>query len=285
MTTFNIHVDLSNLMPEGVPITAETFPTLSLAVRQIAEAAHAQWVRYASGSPMPDGRVIMSRSGEYQRSILLHQTGPFSAEVSSTLPYAKIIEEGAPQRDLKKMLRTSFKVRVTKKGKRYLIVPFRWNNPNSLLGHNMPEPVYDWWQQPGRQRSIITSTFRRASGTGAYHAKSRTLYHVPGRSYSWGARLGSGDLKELDVTGKRARHMMGMVAFRDPTVSSGSKSGKYLTFRVMSEDSKPSSWLQPAQEGRWPARTVAQTLQPIAEKAFQAAMQRDIEALLGGNKP
>ena len=42
MTTFNIHVDLSALMPEGVPITAETFPTLSLAVRQIAEAAHAQ---------------------------------------------------------------------------------------------------------------------------------------------------------------------------------------------------------------------------------------------------
>ena len=278
---FSISVELGALIPDGVPITAEMLPSLSFAVRELAESAHAQWVSYAMGAPLPNGSVIHNRSGEYARSILLHQTGPFSAEVESTLPYAHAIEEGSPQRDMKKMLGSSLKVRVSAKGKRYLIIPFRWNTPNSVLGRAMPQPVYNWWQGEGRERSHITSTYRRVSGTGAFDIQTRKLITVPGRRYHWGSRIGSGDMEAMGVKGKRATHMLGMVAFHDPSGTKGSQHGKYLTFRVMSEDSRPGSWIAPAVAGKWPARTVAETLQPLAEKAFTRAVQLDVERLLG----
>ncbi len=280
--TFSIAVELGGLIPDGVPITVESLPTLAFAVREMAEQAHAQWVAYAQGAPLPSGLVIHNRTGEYARSILLHQTGPFAAEIASTLPYASAIEEGMPKRDMKKMLGYSMKVRVSKAGKRYLIIPFRWNSPNSVLGRAMPEPVYNWWQGEGRERSHITGTFRRVSGTGAFDVATRRLITVPGRRYSWGSRLGKADIEGMGLKGKQAAHMVGMVAFHDPSGSKGSKSGQYLTFRVMSEGSK--GWQSPAVPGKWPARTVAQMLQPVAEKAFERAVQLDVERLLGGTR-
>ncbi len=287
MSRFNIAVDLGGLIPHGTPVTAAMFPTLADAVRQLAEAAHAQWVGYAQGAPLPNGMIIQSRTGEYARSILLHQPGPFSAEVSSTLPYAQQIEEGMPKRDLKQILNTSNKVRVSQKtGKRYLIIPFRWNTPNSVLGRAMPQPVYNWWRRAGQERSHITGAYQRITGDGPegrnahrYDINTRQLITTPGRTYSWGSRIGKSDLAAMGVTGKPAVHMVGMVAFRDPTANTGSKNGKYLTFRVMSEGSP--GWISPAVPGKFPARTVAETLQPVAERTFQRAVQEDVDRLLG----
>ena len=47
----------------------------------------------------------------------------------------------------------------------------------------------------------------------------------------------------------------------------------------MSEGS--SGWIAPAQPGKYPARTVAETLQPVAERLFQEAVQKDVANLLG----
>ena len=288
-TRFSIAVELGNLIPDGVPFTAEALPSLAYAVRELAEQAHAQWVSYAMGAPLPNGLIIQNRTGEYARSILLHQTGPFSAEVATTLPYAQAIEDGMPKRDLKKILDYSNKVRVSKKGKRYLIIPFRWNTPNSVLGRAMPEPVYNWWQGEGRERSHITGTHQRIVGHGPeglnahrFDIKTRQLMTTPGRTYSWGSRLGKSDLAAMGVTGRQATRMVGMVAFRNPSAASaGGKDGKYLTFRVLSESAKAGSWQSPAVPGKHPARVVTEALTPVAEKAFQRALQVDIEALLG----
>ena len=287
MARFSIAVELAHLIPDGVPVTADMFPSLSRAVRSLAEQAHEQWVSYAMGTPMPSGLIIQNRTGEYARSILLHQTGPFSAEVSTTLPYAESIEHGMPARDLKKILDTSNKVRVSQKtGKRYLLIPFRWNTPNSVLGRAMPQPVYNWWQAEGRERSLITGTYQRVTGAGPegrnahrYDIHTRKLITTPGRTYTWGSRLGKADLDALGVVGKHATHMVGMVAFRDPTAKKGSKDGKYLSFRTMVEGSP--GWKSPAVPGKWPARTVTEIVQPLATKAFEQAMQEDIARLLG----
>jgi hypothetical protein len=283
---FNIAVELGGLIPDGVPLTADALPSLAAAVKELAEQAHAQWISYAMGAPLPNGLIIQNRTGEYARSILLHQTGPFSAEVSSSLPYAQSIEEGMPKRDLKDMLNFSNKVRVSKKGKRYLIIPFRWNTPNSVLGRAMPQPVYNWWRRAGRDRSHITSEFERIVGHGPeglnahrFDIKTRQLMTTPGRTYSWGSRLGRGDLDAMGITGKRASQMVGMVAFRNPTATKGGRGGKYLSFRAMVEGSP--GWQSPAQPGKWPARTAAGLLLPVAEDTFRRAVQEDVGRLLG----
>lgn len=283
---FRIAVELGHLIPPGSPITADIFPHLSRTVQRVAEEAHARWLAYANGAPLPSGLVISNRTGEYARSIQLHQIGPFSAEVYTDLRYAHLIEEGTQARDMKRMLGSSLKVRINAKGKRYLIIPFRWNTPNSVLGHAMPEAVHNWWQQPGRNPTHIVGTYLRPSGTGAYDIKTRQLLTVPGWRYGsandpkrWGDRLGKGELEGMGIKGQQASRMAGMVQFRKLGGSGGSSHSQFLTFRVMTEDSR--GWQQKAQPGKFPAKTVADQMQPIADAAFKRAVEEDVKQLMG----
>ena len=276
---FRISIELGHLIPEGAPLNSSSFPTLSHAVKMIAEAAHQQWSAYASGEPMPNGKTIQSRTGEYARSIQLRQLGEFSAEVYSDLAYAVAIEEGSPARDLKTILNSSMKVRLTKDGRRYLIIPFRWNHPNSVLGQQMPESVWDWWHQPSMKASAIVGTYKRISGTGAFDIKTRRRATVPGWRYQWGTRLSSGDLSGMGVSGNTAQRLAGMINFRKPGASGGSSHSQFVNFRTMIEGGK--GWLAPAKDGKWPAQTTANQLRPVAEEAFARAVEEDVRRLLG----
>lgn len=292
---FRIGVELGHLIADGSPLTAELFPSLAQAVRAVSEAAHGKWQDYASGAPLPSGESINPRSGAYLRSIELRQTGPFSAEVYSDLPYASAIEEGTPQRDMKRILGSSLKVRVVqsgpRRGQRYLIIPFRHFAEGSVAagaGGGMPEAVQNWWR--GKAASEITGQGWRRSGTGAvgwragqgegWRSRKGEAVETRSRTYKWGSRLDKDTLAELGVTGQAAKRMAGMVQFRKPGASGGSSHSQSVTFRVMGEWSQ--GWLQPARPGLHPARTTAEQIQPDAEKAFAEAVARDLRRHLGG---
>lgn len=302
---FKIQVDLSHLMAVGSAFTAAVFPHLALAVQMVADRAEGTWKAFAAGAPLPSGKVIHSRTGAYTRSIMQRNTGDFSREIYSELPYAQAIESGSPRRDLKEMLRSSLKVRVSAAGKRYLIIPFRHSsNPNNVMRDNvMPPSVHEWWKdkqpshvlRPGSKVDPLMSLFgniefapeakfntHRLSGTGAYDIKTRMRLTVPEHHYQWGDRLSKTALAGLGVGGESARRMAGMVHFTKQGGKGGSSHSQYITFRVMSEASRPGSWIAPAQEGKWPARTTSQIYQPLAEIVFQAAVEADIRAVLPG---
>jgi hypothetical protein len=282
--TFKISIDFSHLLPVYGAITEASFPHLSRAVQVIAEQAQSRWVEYAHGRALPSGMVIHNRTGEYARSIQLKQTGPFSAEVFSVLPYAEAIERGSPARDLKAMLNSSMKVRVTKDGRRYLIIPFRWSTPGAVSvgpSNVMPKEVYNWWRGvPAGGDSRVTGSYRRISGTGALDIKTRAPITVPGWRYKWGTRASHDDLAALGLNDKQAKRMAGMVRFRTTKGYGAGSFGKYITFRMMVEGSK--GWIAKAQPGRYPAKTVADELRPLAEVAFTKAVEFDIKAILGG---
>lgn len=281
MPSFKIAVDLSEILPLGSALDASSFPNLAYAVRMIVQQAQANWQAYAQGAPLPDGRVINARTGTYLRSINMRMDGDFAGEAYSNLPYASAIEEGMPERDLKEILGRSLKVRISKAGKRYLIIPFRHFTPGSVQALVMPNAVHDWWQDPGRKRSSVVGVVRRVSGTGAYDIKTRAPLTVRQRVYKWGDRLTKDDLAGMGVGEKEARRLAGMVNFRKPKNdgTDGVKHSKYFTFRVMSEDSK--GWIAKAVPGYFPARTVADNLRPVAERAFAAAVAADVKALFG----
>ncbi len=280
--SYPIGVDLSHLIPAGSRLTSDTFPNLAYAVGLIGQQAHQDWIAYAMGRPLPGGQVIQNRTGEYARSIMLRSTGEFAVEVYSELPYAHVIEEGRAAHDMKTMLNSSLKVRLTKDGRRYLIIPIRHNAPGSVLGNDMPAAVHDWWQQ-NRTPSHINGTYRRTSGTGVHDTKTRQLVTVPGWNYRWGDRLGQSHLAAMGIEGQRAKHLAGMVNFRNPggMAGGGAKQGthsQYLTFRVMVEGSK--GWMARAQPPKPAAASTAAVIRPLAEAAFAAAMEADIRALL-----
>ena len=258
------------------------FPTVSRAVSMLAKQAQDLWKSYANGAPLPGGSVIHPRSGKYVNSIEIRKINAFSAEVYSDLPYARVIEEGCPEYDMKKMLDSSIKVRVSKAGRRYLIIPFRWGTPGAEMGNNMSKSVHKWWQGK-RERSDITLHTSRPSGTGIYDMRTRRRVTVDAWKYKWGDRLTGETLDQLGHGGtKLGSRMAGMVNFRSPGKRGGSAHSEYMTFRVMSEGS--AGWIRPAQPGKWPARTVAEQLKPAMEEALSQALEIDITSLVGGEK-
>lgn len=302
MNDFRIRVDLGHLLPGGSAGDL-AFPNLSHAVVSLVARCEEQWKRYASGEPLPSGRVIGVRSGQYLRSIQSSMSGPYSGEVYSRLSYAETIERGAPAWDMRSLLASSLKVRVNKKGQRYLIIPFRHDTGQAMSGgHPMPDSVRRWWQD--KNASFVLHTDRRpvhsdlAGNTPAlphqvhaFRAEDRQhgpLLTVARRNYWWGDRLGRKDLEGLArgaegfslLAGKNRSRYEGMVNFRQPGKSGGAAHSQFITFRVLSENSRPGSWIQKAREGYWPARTTADMFRPVAEDIFSKAIEADVMALL-----
>lgn len=279
--TFSIHIDMSGLIPAGSPVNGRIFQSLAQAVNRIAQHGQLIWQAYASGAALPDGRVIHIRTYAYKNSIKVRGTGEFSAEIYSDAAHAQALESGTRAYDMKRMLNTSMLVRRTSTGKRYLIIPFRHGTPGATgFASVMSGSVYRMWRDL-KPSSVIGQGFR-ASGTGAIDARTRKPFMVPQRIYRqpWGTRLSEGQLREAGATGSTLRHQTGMVHFQNPAGSGGGKHGNFLTFRVMSESSP--GWIRKATPGYWPAKTTADRLRPIAEKAFAEAVKQDLLSMMGG---
>lgn len=261
MSQFKIAVDLSGIMQQarGI-IDAEVLPRLNQAVSAVAQQAAIDWKEAVTRAKLWSGE-----KGPYVESIQWKMTGAFSAEVSSDYKYALEIDTGRPARDLKKMLDTSLKVRQTKTGKRYLIIPFRHQVPGAdAVGQSMPADVYALARQ--LEPSRVTGRGKRLSGTGAMDIKTRKPMMVTARKYAWGESLPAGA-----APGMQKKHA-GMYRFQ--TSSGKAKSSTYLTFRIMMEGSP--GWIVPAKPGLNLVKGVTDRLQPLAERAFSEAVKRDL---------
>lgn len=280
MTAFTVRIDISDLLPPQRHLGSDAFPHLASAVHEMVLRGQQLWQAYAAGAALPDGRKIRIRSGGYEGSIHTRQTGPFEGEIFSDAPHADALERGMPPRDLKRMLDSSLKVRISKAGKRYLIIPFRHGTPDAVtLQSVMPPEVHDLWR--GLRKSRVLNTGMRASGTGALDIRTRNPVLVPARNYRWGDRLTVTQLNAAGVHGERARRMQGMVHFQNPSGRGGGKHGQYLTFRIMTEGSR--GWLTKGTPGYWPARTTAEQLRPQAERVFAKSVALDVEQALAGS--
>lgn len=282
MPSFNINIDLSELLGSIPALKRELFPRLHDAVGVIAQQAMEQWME-----EVQNASLWQKEKEDYLSSIDWNFTGDFSAEVKSDYKLAAEIETGRPERDLKRMLDTSMKVRRTEDGRRFLIIPFRHNTPgNEATGRAMPMEVYQRAREMAK--SSIAGHGRRLSGEVtavhprhgmrpstkqtpfASNPRTRSAYQVRQRHYQWGERMKKSDLRGMDAATKR--RFQGLYRFE---ASSGSESrSKYMTFRTMMEGSK--GWVVPAKPGLYIARGIAERLRPAAEEIFSEAVRLDL---------
>lgn len=256
MAEFKIKVDLSEVMAARSIITAEILLLLHQAVNAVAQQTRIDWLESVERAKLWRGE-----KDAYKTTIQWQMVSAFEALVWADYKYAEEIELGRPQKDLKRMLNTSLKVRVSKKGSRYLIIPFQHNVPGAdAVGRAMPPEIYKMAKKLTLS-SIIGDT-QRLSGTGAYDIKSRRRLTVNQNIYKWGGSLNSGQAEHKNYEGMR----------RFNTSGGGPRHSTYLTFRVMSE--KSSGWIVPAKPGLFLAKAVAESMQPKAELAFREAVNR-----------
>lgn len=194
-------------------------------------------------------------SGGYARGIAEGVKYPFENDplryaIIHTKEYAYYLEHGYESFDMKKMLWTSDKVRISKKGKRYIHIPFRHGTPGSVSMNAMPESVYS--SAKNLRQSVVTGTYREGSVRKAVGSGDADLLRrhnpqkVTRRVYSWGERFEGGGkysgMVRFDANVGKVR--LGKFSGKN---SGGSDYSIYMTFRTMSEDSK--GWIHPGQAG------------------------------------
>lgn len=277
MAEFKIDIDLSGLIQHQRVITAEVMPLLSQAVRAVAQQGAANWIAAVRRAKLWSGE-----KDAYAATIRYEMTSDFSAVIFSDYKHAEAIESGRPARDLKKMLDTSTKVRRTKDGTRFLVIPFR-HNVDSMPAHVQAQakdlaPSMIIGQGKRRSGELTSAAF----GIGMVPMSEKRQRHSPylkatdsrqdvmvnKNIYHWGQRLMAGSMGP-NPSGKVDR-FAGMVRF--DTSTPGANRSSYMTFRIMSERSN--GWIVPPQPGQHLAEKVANELRPLAERAFQEAVKR-----------
>lgn len=259
-------------------IDEQVFPLLSQAVNAVGFKLEATWKEEVYKAK----KMWSGEKDLYANSIAWTQTKPFGGVVEANYKWAEEIENGRPSRDLKKMLNTSLKVRRTKAGTRFLIIPFRHNIKA------MPAQLYS--QAKALEASKVTGSKLRRSGEivgksmqplpKVQQRKSPFLSNpntkgammVKKSMYSWGGRLAAGYFGP-NPKGK-TDIAAGMVRF--DTSSGAQKSSQYLTFRVMSEKAH-GKWIVPPQPGQPIARSALEKVSPLAEAAFKAAIAYQVK--------
>lgn len=256
---YTISVDLSPLL-DGLHsvIDSTVLPTVSQAVGALAAETTYRWK-----DGVAKAKLWQGEKQPYMDSIRWIMTGDFSAVVSTDYKLAEEIEQGRPARDMKKMLPHSAKSRIVKTGKNagklYLIIPFRHNTPgNNALAQPMPDDVY------AAAKKLKVS---RVASTGMRMSQTKPGVKVPERKYSWGESLPAGMRPKMKPTHATDIYA-GMVRFN--TSAGKAKSSAYLTFRVMGEWS--SGWIIPAKPGLLIAKSVVESISPLAPKVFGAAI-------------
>lgn len=256
MATFKLSL---NVFVQGSPIQADALSHARRALQMIGLEARARWMDLIEQSPS----IPEQHKADYIRSLTVETTGPLQISVYSDWKYAYEIENGRRSRDLKRMLDTSMKVRVStsKKnaGKRYLTIPFRHSTAS------MPGSVRSAVKM--LKKSEVVGMGARQSGTGAWDIKTKAPLLVAQRKYKWGDKLPAGlALKKADH--HKTDFYAGMV--RMNTSAGKAKSSAYLTFRTMMEGS--AGWITKPVPGVFHVPQLAKDIEPMARQLLQSAV-------------
>lgn len=176
---------------------------------------------------------LNSTRNRFLRSIKVIDSGRLESTVLldySKDPLIKKIEEGAGPFDMKIGLLGSSKVKVTKKGKKFITVPFRWATSDSVgesdvFTGKLPKSIHTIVKQKTAGSSLSLSDIPKSiSGAGnrskISDSEGKTLFD----SYAHKNSVYEGIVKETD---------------------SATKQNKYISFRRVSENSDPSAFIHP----------------------------------------
>ncbi len=249
----NVDVDLSGI--QALEDFAELIPSrLAKVIEATGTQLVAEWSKEARiALKNPSGYVLKIEEGvEYP-----FHDDPLHYVVTNRHPAVMFLEEGVDPFDLKKMLETSSKVKISKEGKRYLRVPFK-HSVESMESAGIDPREFQQLATSQKQTRLVVDARRR---------------------YEWGDRL-----KDMGDLGKRRKFFSGMGdkfaaerGVRGRTVDYTWKTSpfenvvrfkenhgsSYMTFRTISENSDPDSWIHPGIRATHIAEMAVSNVEPM----------------------
>jgi hypothetical protein len=226
--------------------TAKSMPATAKAMKDVAKYVQNVWKNYAIGrQTLPDVPPMKIPSRWYAEGIGIKPNGPFDYEVVNPSDIADYLENGTSEIDMKKTHTTGPRSRVSKKGVPYLIVPFRWGTPKTVGFQNvMPVEIYDIVKKANFEKSIV--------GQDTHNEPNFKGEDVDRWNYDkWGSRLKINQIIEADDGGMNINQMFNMSGMvRMDASTKDKKYSGYYTFRVISANGRPDSWIKPATPAR-----------------------------------
>jgi len=244
-------------------------PNLKMAITLAANYVAATWQQVVMGTlQVPGARTPTANIGLrdiYAKSIIrssrLVGQGGLEQSVISDKQIARDLENGKGPWDMKPMLLNGPKARVSKKGVKYNIIPFRHgtsasNTPNSNF-RPMPKDIY---QQARELKASVKS----------------------GKGMKWGGRLPATSTPGKNATtGYQHKHDIHEGMVRIEKKYAGSTSNKHMTFRIVSANSDPLSWWHPGYPAHHIAEGVTNYCRPAVEEMIRDAAKADLITAIG----
>jgi hypothetical protein len=226
----------------------------------------AEWLKYISGVTVSysGGDFQINRvSGQYAQVVsdglrYPMDGNPLKGGVEVNLDYADKLERGFGEFDIKIGLLASPKAKMTKGSKNdpphlYINVPFRHDAediPTSMLAK-------------AKAGEVVSGAIRLGKGLGSGPAGIRSKSTDAG-NYTWHSGLYAG-LKRQPATQGPKRAGAG---------SGGS--GQYMTFRRVSQNSDPASWINPGADPKPVSKAVEENLKDSLTELVSDAFARDV---------
>jgi hypothetical protein len=252
--------------------TPQSMPATAAAMKNAAAIVSGVWQGYATGANNLPGVPPMKKpSRGYAAGISIKPYGPFDYAVMNPSKIADYLENGTDEIDMKETHTKGPRSRVSKKGVPYLIVPFRWGTPDAIGFRNiMPAEIYAIVKKAKFERSLVAETTHNEPNARGEDAE-RWEYE------KWGSRLNMKQIIEADDGGMNLNQMFnmdGMVSM--DTSSKNKKYSGYYTFRVISKNGQPGSWIKPATPERHITEGVVRAAEEDVNVILDAAFKKDL---------
>lgn len=225
------------------------------AIQVGSQAIQSEWLKYVSGVTVTysGGDFRINRvSGQYASAVMEGlrypiDGNPLKGGVEVNLDYADKMERGFEEFDIKIGLLASSKAKWTK-GKDshpYIDVPFRHS------ADDVPASIMAVAKAGGR----ALGTIRLGKGLGTAQAGIRSKSTDTGGNYTWRTGLYAGLKRQA---------------------AGPSGAGQYMTFRRVSANSDPASWINPGAEPKPVSKAIEENLGDSLRSLVEGAFERDI---------
>ena len=217
----NLDIDTSDLSAEFELSRTDVDNMLQYTVEEVAASFARQWEIEAKS-------VLNQSRNEYVNSIQVTKRNKFTAVVylNPASWLANAIEMGTSEFDMKKGFLKSNKIKYTSKGKPYLTIPFRFGTPqaigdSSAFSGIMPTQIYSQVKKQAPKAALKLSSIPQQ-------------FHIP-KSAALRKQTKSGNFANITKKTEMTSIYEGMRKTQ----------GGYVTFRRVSLNSDPSSWIHP----------------------------------------
>ena len=150
-------------------------------------------------------------------------------------------------------------------GDMYLIIPFRHKTQNAKgqKGQKTLEDAYSDVKEQMQDESFKRSKVRVSAVKSGKVEPNYWKYLVERTQYSWGTKLEFPDTEEF-------KNLQGMVVMGSP------KHSQFMTFRIVSVNSPPGSWMHPGIKARHYLGNIIERGQEQIQTVIEEALQKDL---------